>query len=160
MKLAWECKQKTVLHLPLPQTCTALLLMLPNIMRKISLHRNLILDSQLCIKKSSLWSDFTLPSSVLPFLGHPELGLELELGKNHPEVTVSHIFIQMVVFSIASSPVMKRRGNKFPKLGWSSVCSLSFCGLPKCWDLSAHPLPSPSPDNYPSFIFQEASLCI
>lgn len=72
--------------------------MLPNIMRKINLHRNLILDSQLCIKKLSLWSDFKLPSSVLSILGYPELGVELGLGKNQPEVTVSHIFIQMVVF--------------------------------------------------------------
>lgn len=51
MKLGWECGQKAVPHLPLPQTCTALLLMLPNIMRKINLHRNLILTLN-CVLKS------------------------------------------------------------------------------------------------------------
>lgn len=60
------------------------------------MHGNLILDSQLYRKDLSFSSDFKLPSSVLlPILGDPELGLEIKLGKNHPEVLGSHIFIQM-----------------------------------------------------------------
>lgn len=108
----------------------------------------------------SLWSDFKPPPPVLlPIPGHPELGLEMRLGKNHPEVTASHVFSQVESHLKDSH---EEKGKKYPKtwLDFFLFSSLSPRGLPKCRGVSAHPPPSIWPGNsYSSFRFPEASLC-
>lgn len=72
-------------------------------------------------------------SVLLPVLGLAKLGLEVRVGEN-PQRPQGPTCLSRVTFKIATRPVMKRRrGGGPPKPNWTFLCSLSFCGVPRCW---------------------------
>lgn len=58
------------------------------------MQRNGVLASQLAIGKSEPMVRLEHPSRPPPILRLAKLGLEVRVGENPPEATVSHMFIQ------------------------------------------------------------------